>query len=187
MNTSQQHAIDAGARELRDLLAQCGWRLVLAESCTAGRVSAALSSLPGISQWLCGCLVVYRCDSKTRWLGVPADLLADPGVGPVCRDASRLLAIRSLTITPEANLAVAVTGDVGPGAPPKTDGRLFCACQVRHSGLIERDFELSSPAPSDSQDIAARTLRLEEATARVLRFAIECIQSLQSIQTAGDR
>ncbi|MCA9159342.1 MAG: CinA family protein, partial [Planctomycetales bacterium] len=71
------------AISLRDLLASEQCRLVLVESCTAGRVAATLGELPGISQWLCGSLVVYRNASKSAWLGVPDSLLDDPQQGPV--------------------------------------------------------------------------------------------------------
>jgi nicotinamide-nucleotide amidase len=170
--------------ELRDLLVEFGWRLVLVESCTAGRLAATLSSLPGISQWLCGSLVVYRCDSKTGWLGVPADLLNDPHVGPVCYQVSRMLAIRGLTITPEAQLAVAVTGDVGPGAGATTDGKIFCACQLRDGGLFEQALTLESPPPTDANDVAGRMKRLEEATTRVFAFTIESLKKLKLTRAA---
>lgn len=172
--TDQSHRFKL-VTDLRDKLAECGWRIVFAESCTAGRVAASLSVLPGISQWLCGGFVVYRCDSKAQWLDVPSALLADPAVGPVSREASRMLAIRALARTPEASVAVAVTGDVGPGAASQTDGRLFCAAQLRHSGLIERSFMLQSSAPVDALDVAARVRRLEEATDCVLAFAQQVV------------
>ena len=48
-------------------------RIVFAESCTGGLVAATLA-IPGISDSLCGSAVVYRLDTKTRWLGIPGDL-----------------------------------------------------------------------------------------------------------------
>ena len=169
------------ASQLRDVLCQKGWKLVLAESCTAGRVAATLAMLPGISQWLCGSFVVYRNGSKTAWLDVPASLLDDPQVGPVSPQTTRLLAAAALQRTPEADVAIAVTGDVGPGAAAATDGIVFLAGVARPNAISldlycnEQRLELKSPAPRDADDVQARLARLDEATRQVLSFAIETI------------
>jgi len=180
------------AISLRDLLASEQCRLVLVESCTAGRVAATLGELPGISQWLCGSLVVYRNASKSAWLGVPDSLLDDPQQGPVSAPASRWLARAALERTPEANMAVAVTGDIGPNAPPATDGCIFLAAAIRvgptekpvssspTAGSIqisEQQLRLVAQAPRDNSDIVARQARLEEATRATLSFAISQMNS----------
>lgn len=184
----EMHGVDcdiakavALAGQLRDVLSQKSWKLVLAESCTAGRVAATLAMLPGISQWLCGSFVVYRNGSKTAWLDVPASLLDDPQVGPVSSHTTRLLAAAALQHTPEAKVAIAVTGDVGPGAAAATDGIVFVAGAVRRNArsldlsCTEQRLELKSCAPRDAEDIQARLARLDEATRLVLSFAIETI------------
>ncbi len=179
------------ASSLRDALANQHRRLVLVESCTAGRVAATLGLLPGISQWLCGSLVVYRNASKSAWLGVPGSLLDDPQQGPVSAAASRWLARAALERTPEAGLAVAITGDIGPHAPSATDGCIFLAAALRldqaeayaenparnspiafAARISERQLRLAAPAPRDNTDIAARQARLEEATLATLSFAL---------------
>ena len=169
------------AKRLRDALRQKSQKLVLAESCTAGRVAATLSLLPGISQWLCGSFVVYRNASKTAWLDVPASLLDDPQLGPVSPETTRLLAASALRHTPEASVAIAVTGDVGPGAAAATDGIVFVAGTARtHAQSLcliqaEKRIRLMSIAPRDTEDIQARLARLDETTRQVLSFAIETI------------
>ncbi len=180
------------ATALRDRLAAEQRRIVLVESCTAGRVAATLGELPGISQWLCGSLVVYRNASKSSWLGVPDSLLDDPKRGPVSESASHWLARAALERTSEADLAVAVTGDIGPNAPPATDGHIFLAAAVRipQSGTIshaltrpdaiqinQQELHLRAPAPRSNSDIAARRLRLDEATRATLSFAIAQLRS----------
>ncbi len=175
------------ASSLRDVLAAEQCRLVLVESCTAGRVAATLGLLPGISQWLCGSLVVYRNASKSAWLGVPDSLLDDPQQGPVSASASRWLARAALQHTPEASLAIAITGDIGPAAPAATDGCIFLAAALRVDcaekaasssttadaiKICEQQLRLAAPAPRDRSDIAARQARLEEATRATLSFAI---------------
>lgn len=168
------------AGQLRDLLHAHRQRLVLAESCTAGRVAATLGNLPGISQWLCGSFVVYRSQSKTEWLGIPASLLDDPGIGPVSATASLLLAQAALQRTSEADVAIAVTGDIGPGVAPDKDGRLFCARVTRDGTSCEAAFHLTALAPTSTDDVAARSVRIEEATRLVLQFAIQSAQTSSS-------
>lgn len=166
---------------LRDLLASQQARIVLAESCTAGRVAATLGAIPGISQWLCGSFVIYRNDSKTQWLGIEKQLLDDPHIGPVSSEVTRSLAEAILQRTPEAQYGVAVTGDIGPDAPDSTDGVCFCAVTDRQSGKCSATvFQLQSPAPLSSRDVAGRVQRLNEATGLVLGYALRMVQ-----QSAG--
>ncbi len=156
---------------MRDVLKRHQKRLVLAESCTAGRVAATLAVVPGISEWLCGSFVVYRNDSKAQWLGIPTDLLDDPQIGPVSSQVTKLLCQRALDHTPEADVAVAVTGHIGPGCPSELDGKVFVCCLVRHGlALRELAHQLSAPAPRDAGDLAGREARLNEATRIVLQW-----------------
>ncbi|MCA9132119.1 MAG: CinA family protein [Planctomycetales bacterium] len=164
------------ATALRDALRSRSERIVLAESCTAGRVAATLSVLPGISQWLCGSFVVYRVASKANWLDIPLEMLNDPAVGPVSRPVTERLAAAALQHTPEADWALAVTGDIGPGAPPERDGVVFVAVQSRRwSQSQSQQRQLRAACPRDETDVAARLARLEEATCGVLQFAAECL------------
>ncbi len=173
------------AKELRSILEERHIRLVLAESCTAGRVAATLAVLPGISQWLCGSLVVYRSSSKRAWLDVPAELLDDPAVGPVSAAVTELLACSALARTPEADWAIAVTGDVGPGAPTASDGCVFMSSARRRSSgdkaqddsTSAQQVRLTAPTPRDANDLTARETRLDEATRHVLQFALQQILS----------
>lgn len=163
------------AIEVRDALAAVQGKIVLVESCTAGRVAATLASLPGISQWLCGSFVVYRSDSKIRWLGIPVELLDDPKLGPVSQECSQLLAIAALNVTPEARFGLSVTGDVGPGAPTTTDGKIFIAFHDRQGKILAHSVHLSNPAPQSLNSIHERVERLNEATWVVLNNALHWI------------
>ena len=157
-------------QQVRDALAAGQRRLVLAESCTAGNVAAALAVVPGISAWLCGSFVVYRNESKAQWLGIPRDLLDDPHIGPVSAQVTKLLALQALRATPEADLAAAVTGHIGPGCPRGLDGQIFFCLAKRSDGrTLESSLRLTSAAPQDEHDLQRRAARLEEATVWVLQ------------------
>ncbi len=111
------------ARRVAKLLAASGHKVVFAESCTGGLVSGALTRIPGISEHHCGGVIVYRNATKTQYLDIPQKLLDDKG--PVSREVAELMAVRVLEKTPEATIAVSVTGHLGPNAPPRLDGRVF--------------------------------------------------------------
>ena len=164
---------DEELRDLRDLLAARHGRLVLVESCTAGLVCSLLGKIPGISQYLCGSMVVYRNDSKHQWLGIETAKLDDPNVGPVSGIVTQELAEAVLKRTPEATLVAAITGHLGPGAPSEFDGRIYICVHHRDS---EQPYDTSehrlSTAPAvDLDDWTARQFRQIEA-ARILILAL---------------
>jgi PncC family amidohydrolase len=119
----------SAARRVARLLKKTNRKIVFAESCTGGLVSGALTRIPGISQWHCGGVVVYRNETKQAYLGIPAAVLENPG--PVSAEVAELMAASVLKLTPEADLAAAVTGHLGPNAPPKFDGLVFIAVAWR--------------------------------------------------------
>lgn len=125
----QTNLSEAAAQLAAILLESRRDRIVLAESCTAGLASAALAATPGISQYLCGSFVTYRESAKTEWLGIEPQLLAAHTA--VSAQASEQMARNSLLRTHEANWSAAVTGHLGPDAPPEIDGQVFIAIAYR--------------------------------------------------------
>ncbi len=169
-------------RSLYALLRRFDHRLVLAESCTAGLVAAELGGIPSVSNHFCGSLVVYRNDSKTQWLGIEPALLEDPGIGPVSEQVSIALAESALARTPEATLAGAITGHLGPGAPAHLDGTVYCAVAARdaRSNSICKRFLLQAPSPTDTQDIERRRNRQAEAAKQMIATLIAFIEREQN-------
>lgn len=166
------------ARQLGDYLAQAQLRLVLAESCTAGNVAGTLAIIPGISAWLCGSFVVYRNESKAQWLHIPQDLLDDPSIGPVSPQVTALLANQALSATREADVAVAVTGHIGPNSPIELDGRVFFGLKRRGNSTVDSyTQQLESPAPRDRHDYLARQRRLIECTCWVITQTLETLRA----------
>jgi nicotinamide-nucleotide amidase len=123
------------AAQLAQLLADRHWRVVLAESCTAGLASAMLAAVPGISQHLCGSWVTYRDECKQAWLGVPADMLRTQTA--VSREVTATMALEALRRTETAHAAAAITGHLGPDAPAALDGICFLAVAARGGGQIQ--------------------------------------------------
>lgn len=51
-----------------------------AESCTGGRIAAAITAKSGASKYFQGGLVAYQDEVKVRMLGVPAEMIREYGV-----------------------------------------------------------------------------------------------------------
>ena len=90
-------------------------RVVTAESCTGGLVSAAITAVPGASEVFERGLIVYSNHAKQDLLGISGDMLAD--YGAVSEPIARMMAEGALENS-NAHLAVAITGVAGPWAAP---------------------------------------------------------------------
>lgn len=89
-----------------------------AESCTGGRISQLLTSVPGSSAYFKGSVIAYNNSVKTDILGVPPDLINQWGA--VSRETVVKMAegVRTLLKT---DYAVATSGIAGPTG--ETDGK----------------------------------------------------------------
>ena len=103
--------------ELAEILVRrataAGVMVVTAESCTGGMVAAAITDVAGASAVLDRGLVTYSNAAKRDLLGVPASTLDSHGAVSV--ETAAAMAEGALAASPQAGLAVAVTGIAGPG------------------------------------------------------------------------
>jgi PncC family amidohydrolase len=151
-------------------------QLVLAESCTGGLAAALLARIPGVSEFLCGSAVVYQVQTKAEWLRVPGRLLRTQG--PVSREVASAMATGALTATPQADVSAAITGHLGPGAPPEQDGLVFVAFASRNhaakSGRVAvKRVELSTePGDAAAGRLGKRLRRQRSAAAHLLDWIL---------------
>lgn len=158
MERTSQEKIYTKVLEVIRLLRESRKRIVLAESCTGGAIAASFTMVPGVSEVFCGSMVVYRNDSKTQWLGLDAGLLANPEIGPVSPQASELLARQLLECTPEADVALAVTGHLGPDAPGHLNRRIFVALLQRADlRVFTKEALLPEPSANMSKNGSIRS------------------------------
>jgi nicotinamide-nucleotide amidase len=129
----------AAALEVARLLTTLELKLVLAESCTGGMAAAALSGVPGASNWFCGSVVVYRTETKRAWLRVDPPGFESAEADSVGPQTSNALAKAVGEATPEADLAAAISGHLGPNAPPEFDGQAFIRITATRPGLDGED------------------------------------------------
>ena len=114
------------AQALVQRLAAAHATLAVAESCTGGLISAALTGVSGASEVFVGGAVVYAESMKTAWAGVPAPLLARHGA--VSREVALALA-SGVRARAGAQYGLSVTGFAGPGGGTREDpvGTVYCA------------------------------------------------------------
>ncbi|WP_428835713.1 CinA family protein [Sphingomonas rustica] len=117
--------VDA-ARKVIDANRAAGRRVAVAESCTGGLVSAALTEIPGSSDVFEGGFVTYSYSAKTELLRVSSDVLET--FGAVSIAVAWTMAQNALNKT-GADVAVAITGIAGPdgGSDKKPVGTVVFA------------------------------------------------------------
>jgi len=103
--------VDA-ARRAVEANAAIGRRVTIAESCTGGLVSAALTEIPGSSDVIEVSFVTYSNDAKLDVLNVSSDVLET--FGAVSIAVAWSMAQGALEAS-GADVAVAITGVAGPG------------------------------------------------------------------------
>lgn len=145
------------AQTLVEQLMSTNLKIVLAESCTCGMAAALIGGVPGASKVFCGSAVTYRPSVKQQWLGVDGDLIARHTTES--RETTEAMADGLLKTTPEADLAAAITGHLGPGAPADQDGIVYVSLRSRVAiGENERfsdSFRLQETSRVDRQIEAA--------------------------------
>ena len=108
------------------LLTQQGMTIATAESCTGGRLAAALNAQSGSSAYYMGSVVAYANEVKEQVLGVQHDTLVQHGA--VSEQTVRQMAegVRTLMHT---DYAIATSGIAGPtgGTPDKPVGTVWIA------------------------------------------------------------
>jgi nicotinamide-nucleotide amidase len=119
------------AREVIDANRAAGRRITVAESCTGGLVSAALTEIPGSSDVFEAGYVTYSNAAKIHQLHVSEEVVETFGAVSV---ATAWAMARGALNATEAEVAVAITGIAGPGGgtPQKPVGTVVFA-------LAERD------------------------------------------------
>jgi PncC family amidohydrolase len=114
------------SREINDLMWQESATLSTAESCTAGNVAAAITSVPGSSKFYKGGVVGYSNDVKINLLGVKPETLEAHGA--VSEETIREM-IAGVMKALDTDYAVATSGIAGPGGgtPEKPVGTIWVA------------------------------------------------------------
>lgn len=144
-------------------------RIVFAESCTAGLVSALMGQVPGISEFLCGSAVAYRESIKRDWLGVCGETIEE--FTSESAETTQAMAVKVLERTEEATCSAAVTGHLGPDAPPRIDGKVYVVVAAKDESGQIKPILLSTFQLQTQQ----RFERQYEAATRVIESVLEFV------------
>ena len=111
---------------LGHLLKQRGQTIATAESCTGGRLAAALNAQPGSSAFYLGSVVAYANEVKEQVLGVKHDTLLQYGA---VSEQTVLEMANGVRRHMHADYAIATSGIAGPdgGTPDKPVGTVWIA------------------------------------------------------------
>ena len=160
------------ADELAKLLQKHELKIVFAGSCTAGLVSAILAHHPGISKWLCGSAVTYRAAVKEEWLQIDPDLIKQfTAVSP---EVTIEMARSVLTKTNDADLSIAITGHLEPGASENG------AFVILSKGTRETGSDTRADSERFRLHESTRCLRQWEAAKLAIHAAIQHVNNLQT-------
>lgn len=129
------------AQRVVDSNREAGRRVALAESCTGGLVSAALTEIVGSSAVLDRGFVTYSNESKQDVLGVAGDII--DAFGAVSVATAWAMAQGALKHS-QAEVAVAISGIAGPegGSDLKPVGTVVFARAIRGSDEIDAEERL---------------------------------------------
>lgn len=120
-----------------DLLMKSKTTISLAESCTGGLVSAALTDYPGISEIYKGGVNAYSNEMKMDLLGVSKETLKS--YGAVSEQCAREMAQGVLNLT-KSDIALSVTGIAGPGggSVEKPVGLVYIALATKQQCWVNK-------------------------------------------------
>ncbi|MGH8894065.1 MAG: CinA family protein [Actinomycetes bacterium] len=139
-----------------------GETLAVAESLTGGGLGAALTAVPGVSEWFRGGVTAYATDLKTTLLGVDGELLER--VGPVAAEVARQMAT-GVRERLSATYGLATTGVAGPDAQgARPPGEVHVALAAPH-GCTSRSLHVPG----------ARDRVRAEAVRAALALALEVV------------
>ena len=152
------------------LLKQQGKTIATAESCTGGRLAAALNAQSGSSAYYMGSVVAYDNSVKTNILGVSPETLNSEGA--VSESTVRQMAegVRALLHT---DYAIATSGIAGPtgGTPDKPVGTVWVAwatpngtdAQCFHFGAAREREQITLRAVTEALVRLVKTLSTQSA------------------------
>ena len=103
-------------KKILNILVKKKLKLAVAESCTGGMLSSAITSVSGSSKVFNLGLVAYSNQSKIKVLKVPKNIIRKYGSvsEPVC-----LAMVKNLSKISKSNISVSITGIAGPSGGTK--------------------------------------------------------------------
>jgi nicotinamide-nucleotide amidase len=100
-----------GLLELTENLKKSNLTISVAESCTGGLLSSALTSLPGSSKYFKEGIVTYTIESKNKRLNLDKKIIDNYGV--ISEETAKAMA-KSIREYLNNDIGISITGNAGP-------------------------------------------------------------------------
>ena len=163
---------EIAVQKIADALRERGATLACAESCTGGLLAGALTEIAGASAFFRGGAVTYATDTKTRVIGVPAEITACYGV--VSAECAEAMA-RGAAETFGADFALSTTGFAGPtgGSAAAPVGTVFLGLRTPNGVRSRRFFaDFAGTKNADGNAETESTAGDAGTRARIRRAAV---------------
>jgi nicotinamide-nucleotide amidase len=136
--------------------------LAVAESCTGGLIGAAVTAVPGASDYFDSGLTTYSYDAKRHHLGVSREALDEHGAVSAAVAREMAQGVRDVADT---TWAVATTGVAGPtgGSEDTPVGTVFIAVAYAGPWGTQRSFARVSRYEFDGDRAAVRAKTVDRA------------------------
>jgi len=156
--------IGTAARRVLERACEKDWSIVTAESCTGGLLASLLTDVEGASHAFERGFISYSEKAKCELLGVEQGMLT--GCGAVSRETAEAMAMGALHYS-HGDVAIAITGFAGPGAPGDEPGRVHFGCAVRDGPVVHREEHFGDIGRGDVRIASLRVAlgMLEDAVA----------------------
>jgi nicotinamide-nucleotide amidase len=128
--------LDEQAERLMHSICDRELKIATAESCTGGMLAALLTDIEGCGHGFDRGFITYTNDAKHELLGIDRDLLKRNDA--VSEAVARAMAEGALQRS-QADIALAVTGFAGPGAPGQEEGLVHFALARRGWPTLHRE------------------------------------------------
>jgi len=134
MDTLITHNITKLSVQLGQALKENNFTLALAESCTGGLASAAITDISGSSIWFDRGFITYSNTAKQQMLGVPNETFSQ--YGSVSEETAQAMVMGALNNS-DADIAGSITGIAGPsgGSANKPVG-MVCFAYLTKNGQL---------------------------------------------------
>ena len=124
-------------QKIVSLLKKKKLKLAVAESCTGGMLSSAITSVSGSSKVFSVGLVTYSNQAKTSILKIPKHIIKKNGAVSV---QCCLAMVNNLSKISKAKICISITGIAGPkgGSKQKPVGLVFIGIRIRGKVVVNK-------------------------------------------------
>ncbi len=144
--------------QLHKLLIKNHHTIAIAESCTGGLLSAALTAIPGSSKYLLLGVVAYSNKAKQNVLKIPKSIIALKGAVSQATAQNMAQSVRRIA---KSDYGIGITGIAGPtrGTAQKPVGTVFIATASKYQTIC-KEFHFSGNRATIRKKSATKALEL---------------------------